>query len=900
MLRRDVPSLKSAGKCLGIGCFQKIPIRILLTVPSLIQIVVVVALIGWLSWWHGQQTVNRLAVQLQNEISERVRLKLETYLATPQFITAINQNAVQLNQLDLNNPPALEQYLFHQLQQFNSVSGILIGTEQGYLRAVNRRGGLHLLKLDPSDQGQVHNYQLNSTGEKTRLVETFLKPDVRQMSWYRAAVQAKRPVWSQIFQTPDNRDLSLNANVPIYDPQTGQLEGVASAGVVVSVIDQFLDSLQISATGLVFIVERNGNLIGTSTDALPYRTIQQNGKVKLSQVSASDSSHPLIRQTAQQLLQQFGDFAQITTPQHLTFSDNGQREYVRVLPYRDSLGLDWLIVVVIPETDFMAQIDHNSRVTVLLCLTAVLIALGLGILASSWIAKPMQQLSQASQAMADGDRNQRVPEVLPIQEIQITAQAFNQMVETLGLSFQQIEVANTTLETQVREQTAQLRQALEFEDLLRRITEKVRDSLDEAQILQTVVRELALELGLQGCDVALYNLETRTSTVYYEYLCADYPKAEGKSMAMDRVPELYQQLLQRQYAQFCLTQPLLRDVCEDARFACLACPVTDDQGVLGDLWLFKSHQWWFNPEEIRLVQQVANQCAIALRQSRLYQMAQAQVKELEHLHRIKDDFLSTVSHELRTPMANIKMATQLLEMSLERIGLTEATAESVFRYLQILKDEGQREITLINNLLDLSRLDAGTEPYVPTTIDPKTWIPHVVEPFVERAQLQHQQLQLELAPELPPLTTDLSDLERILSELLNNACKYTPAGEQIVVTASIVETASAKPAARSTEVPRRPEADPGPANGASPTFLISVTNSGTEISEDEQERIFDKFYRIPSTDPWKHGGTGLGLALVKGLVEKLNGEIHVESHSGHTTFMIQLPMARGAGHIKSG
>lgn len=492
----------------------------------------------------------------------------------------------------------------------------------------------------------------------------------------------------------------------------------------------------------------------------------------------------------------------------------------------------------------------------------------------------------------------------------------------LNLSLKQIEAENSNLEAQVRERTAQLRQALEFEDLLRRTTEKVRDSLDEAHILQTVVRELTLGLGVQGCDVSLYNLEDGTSTLCYEHLDNHLNSAQGRSIALNALP-VYQLLLQRQHTQFCLREPLpsaLRS--EQAQFACLSCPIMDDQGVLGDLWLFKPKQQSFSVQEIRLVQQIANQCAIALRQSQLYQTAQAQVKELKQLHRAKDDFLSTVSHELRTPMANIKMGTQLLEMSLEHSGFLETADAPIYRYLQILKDEAHREMTLINDLLDLSRVDAGVEPYVVTTIDPQTWIPHVVEPFWERTQLQQQQLQIDLAPDLPPLTTDLSDLERILSELLNNACKYTPAGEKITVAVSVRSIAPTAPEQAPNDrnqpvasINRHPLSAPNnspepifvrdllkqPASSQqlpssvnppdSPLcFLLKVTNSGVEIPLSEQSRIFEKFYRIPSDDPWKCSGTGLGLALVKGLVERLSGQIWVESTAAATTFTVQLPL----------
>jgi PAS domain S-box-containing protein len=438
--------------------------------------------------------------------------------------------------------------------------------------------------------------------------------------------------------------------------------------------------------------------------------------------------------------------------------------------------------------------------------------------------------------------------------------------------YQQVRRLNLTLENQVQERTADLQRALNFEALLKRITDKVRDSLDERQILQTAVAELANGLFVNCCNAALYDLEQNTTTICYEHLrSSDFVSLTGVTVSLEPLAGLYQQLLQGKAIQFCLLYPVSTShLSTNYRLVTLGCPIVDDQGVLGDLWLFKPKLANFNDQEVRLVQQVANQCAIALRQSRLYQASQAQVQELERLNRLKDDFLSTVPHELRTPVTNIKMATQMLEIGLKRLGVLNDTATPVNRYFQILKDECQREINLINDLLDLTRLDAEATPLTLTPINLTTLISRIAEPFSERTQNQQQHLILHLPAQLPPMTTDLSSMERILSELLQNACKYTPSGENITLFAQVLE---------------KEELDqPGG------TVLISICNTGVEISPVEQDRIFDKFYRIPNNDPWQHGGTGLGLALVKKLVDRLSGSIHLESQAKQVTFKVLLPL----------
>jgi signal transduction histidine kinase len=440
-------------------------------------------------------------------------------------------------------------------------------------------------------------------------------------------------------------------------------------------------------------------------------------------------------------------------------------------------------------------------------------------------------------------------------------QGLQQLAEQVSIAIahaellQQQQRLNANLQRQVQKRSGQLQLASEFEATLKRITDRVRDSLNEDQILQTAVQEVGITTGAIGCNASLYDLEHRTSTIRYEYT-NDLAPFQGRIVKMSNYPEGYEQLLRGQYFQFCslLPNPVRGQV------AMLACPILDDQGVLGDLWLISQSYHAFNEQDIRLVQQVANQCAIAIRQARLYQKAQAQVEELEKLNRLKDDFLSTVSHELRTPMSNIKLATQMLEIHLQRMNLFD-NGHPLTKYFRILNAECQREINLINDLLDLSRLESKHEPLNLMPVALQTWIPFHVQPFIERAQSQNQELNVQVANTLPPLVTDPHYLERILSELLNNACKYTPAHEQITVSAI-----------------------------AHPDLIqLQVSNSGVEISASELDRVFDKFYRIPNHDPWRHGGTGLGLALVKKLVETLNGRIEATSQNRVTSFMVELP-----------
>ncbi|MBD2197608.1 MULTISPECIES: sensor histidine kinase [Calothrix] len=271
-------------------------------------------------------------------------------------------------------------------------------------------------------------------------------------------------------------------------------------------------------------------------------------------------------------------------------------------------------------------------------------------------------------------------------------------------------------------------------------------------------------------------------------------------------------------------------------------------------------------------------CCIDITERKLAEVAlkhsqasvQAQLEEMEGLNRLKDEFLSTVSHELRTPLTNMKMAIQMLGIALNQeqnfmieMAKPQAQRSKAARYYEILDNECDREINLISNFLDLQRLDTTTKPLVLETIQIQQWLWRVVELFKARNRNSSQQkLRLSVAANLPTFVCDPFSLERILIELLTNACKFSPPDAEITISAQL----------------------------KTPNLQFQVINSGVEIPSSELPRIFDKFYRIPSNDPWKQGGTGLGLALVQKLTKYLGGTIEVESGSNLTCFTIQLPL----------
>ncbi len=246
---------------------------------------------------------------------------------------------------------------------------------------------------------------------------------------------------------------------------------------------------------------------------------------------------------------------------------------------------------------------------------------------------------------------------------------------------------------------------------------------------------------------------------------------------------------------------------------------------------------------------------------------QQQIERLQESNLLKDDFLSVASHELRSPMTNMMMAIQLLQRNFDQ--------EQQQRYIEILQTECSREIDLINDLLDLQRLEALSDPPQLQRINLIGWITVITDLFSTRAQERQQTLSFTAPDKLPSLLLDPQTLHRILSELLNNACKYTPPAGSIRL--------EIYPPSLSNEWGSN---EWGPSLPAVITFIVS---NQAEIPSADLPKLFERFYRVPEGDRWHQGGSGLGLTLVKKLVETLNGSIQVTSTAGWTRFIVQIP-----------
>ena len=420
----------------------KATLQTVLIVPFVLQVFAAVGIVGYLSFRNSQRAVNDLAGQLMGEVSNRIEQNLRTYLQTPHQINQSKLDAVKLGFVNMKDLSAWEKYLWRQVQLYPYINFTSIANPDGEYRTGEKmsNGTLLINASGPSTGFDFYSYNTNNRGDRTTVAALVKNFDIREHPSYAYAALEAKPNWSSVYVSFLEPTLILSALQPVYNSQK-QLEGVLIAALRLDSIGQFLNSLKIGKSGQTFIIERNGTLLATSTPEKPFRT--QNGKKELFKVI--ESSDAVTQTTAKYLESHFHNLQQITKAQQINVEINGQHKFLKVLPFQDGKGLDWLIVVVLPEADFMEQIHASNRTTMLLCLAALAMATVLGIFTSRWIIKPILKLKDAAIALSEGqfDKNVKLDRS---DELGVLAAAFNSMAAQLQASFTALETKNTELQ----------------------------------------------------------------------------------------------------------------------------------------------------------------------------------------------------------------------------------------------------------------------------------------------------------------------------------------------------------------------------------------------------------------------------------------------------------------------
>ncbi|HEY9648278.1 MAG TPA: diguanylate cyclase [Chroococcidiopsis sp.] len=451
-----------------------------MTLPFVVQVVGIVGLVSYLSYRSGQEAIADLAHQLTNTVEHQVSHELDRQLAAAHEANQHNIAAIEAGVISLQNLDQLHRYLILQHLQTEDLTTLLLGTPQGDLRVSHRvdaRDYGATAQLRPGElpfeaaistaaRPNINRvYRINAAGDLGRPLGVIENLDVRDRPWYRRAVTTGRPGWSGPYQLGASTLLTLNASAPFYDA-SDRLLGVFAVNISLNQLSDWLRRLEIGQTGEIFIMERNGLLIANSAPEPSYTVIGQTnvdgmmspGTLKFRRHTPDDLSDPAIHESYRFLKSKFNSLEAVQSPQALEFQVGSDRYFLNVAPYRDAYGLDWLIVTVVPQSDFMSAIYANISRTIALSGLALLGSIGLGIWTSRRIARSLLRMSQAIQAVAEGDLEIPLPDSRVV-EVDALGMSFRQMVQALRQVNQLHQRYEHELERQVSEKTAALTQA---------------------------------------------------------------------------------------------------------------------------------------------------------------------------------------------------------------------------------------------------------------------------------------------------------------------------------------------------------------------------------------------------------------------------------------------------------
>ncbi len=435
----------------------------LLVVPFMLRVIVVVSVTGYLLHYNGQRTVEDLTSQLMVNFEQRIEEKLTSYLATPRLVNQLNQDAVGRGTIDLDlaRPnPNREQYLWQTMQLFHNLSWITLGAATGDSVGIWRPSAgadLQISMSNRSTQYYGNYYAMNHQGQRTNRLK-IERPafDPRTRPWYQAAVAANQGIWTKIYAGFTPGTVFIAASQPLYNPQ-GKFVGVVGTDLSLTGLQQFLGQNPVSPTGQVFVIERSGLLVAGSSPETPFRLVPGQPPVR---VDVRASQTPLIRSTARLLHQRVSDFGAIQQSQKFQFDIDHKPHFVQVVPFSLEGGLDWVIVIVVPESDVMGRIQTGTRTTIAVCMGLVILVIVMNTWLSRRLLKPIQAMGRASQQITQGEVVKPI-EDSDILEFSSLAGSFNHMSQEIQQSRQQLEDYSRSLAQKVADRTTELQQEVQ-------------------------------------------------------------------------------------------------------------------------------------------------------------------------------------------------------------------------------------------------------------------------------------------------------------------------------------------------------------------------------------------------------------------------------------------------------
>jgi signal transduction histidine kinase len=662
---------------------------------------------------------------------------------------------------------------------------------------------------------------------------------------------------------PETKIASIFIAVGVINPQTNQTIGVLASTYELQAIQRQISLARPRTTGEVTLLTSDGVVIAGPDDQIV-------GQPVWSSLLASGTRLPEADEP------QEGGGQSLTASGWLMGTDRqGNAAVLAQAPLNttsrvnlDPLrSLGWQVTVSDTRSDALAEVTRSTKVASLVGLLVMALVVVAATATAQVITRPIEALTLTAAAISEGQLEQRAEPVGPV-ELVTLAEAFNSLTAHLRLLI-------NNLQDQVAQRTAQLQARVEQLATLNRITQTVSSVHDLQAALEVVSREMAELFNTRNCGIALLNASYSQDAALPSSVGIVIPVA-GNPSSMQVVESARSIVVPRAQTNP-LTTPIHELMRERGTQCLMIVPLLARGEVIGTIGLSTDQPGReFTPAELRLAETIAGQIAGAIENARLFTEMEQAKEAAEAANQAKSAFLANVSHELRTPLTSVlgfaKIIRKRLEYKIFPLVQTEnAKTERAMRQVEgninIIIAEAQRLTTMINDVLDLAKIEAGRVEWHMQIVN--------VDEVIERAiaattvLLQHKRLRLikDVEEGLPEIVGDQDKLIQAVINLISNAVKFTDQGS---VTCQV----------------RQIEDE----------IILSVIDTGRGIAEADLPRIFEKFMQAGNTVTDKPQGTGLGLPICKEIVEHHGGRIWVKSEPGQgSSFSFSLPIKRETG-----